>query len=148
MNREERILVAIDKGITCNPITGEVFGVKGRVIKSKRHDGYIVIPIYIDKKRFHIRAHQFIWYLVYNEVVDCIDHINGFKDDNRISNLRSVTNQQNAFNTNANGYFWDKSREKWLSKIKIDGKNIFLGRFDTEKEARQAYLEGKKTYHI
>jgi hypothetical protein len=148
MNREEKILMAIDKGYTCNPETGEVFGVRGGVVKSKKPDGYIVIPIYKDKKRCHLKAHQFIYYWVNKKVVDYIDHINMVRDDNRIDNLRSVTNQQNGFNTNAKGYNYIESRNKWMSRIKFGGKNKFLGYFNTEEEARQAYQEAKKIYHI
>jgi hypothetical protein len=147
MNREEKILMAIDKGITCNPETGEVFGVRGKVIKAK-HLCYITIGIRDGKKTYHLLAHQFIYYCVHKKCVDCIDHINGFKDDNRIDNLRSITQQQNTFNTKAKGYSWDKNRNKWHSKIMVNGEHKTLGRYDNEEEARQSYLEAKKTYHI
>jgi hypothetical protein len=148
MTREEKILMAIDKGYTCNPETGEVFGIKGGVLKNKLN-GYIHIGIRDDnKKYYHLYAHQFIWYDVYKEIVDCIDHINTTRDDNRIDNLRSVTKHQNQFNRNAKGYSWHKLKNKWLSSIKINGKNEHLGYFLTEQEASQAYQDAKKIYHI
>jgi hypothetical protein len=147
MNREEKILMAIDKGYTCNPETGEVFGVKGGLIIN-RSSGYIKIQISYNKKRYSIRGHQFIWYDVYKEIVDCIDHINMVRDDNRIENLRSVTIQQNGFNRNAKGYCWCKLNKKWMSSIKSDSGYKNLGYFDNEQEAHQAYLEAKKIYHI
>ena len=74
--------------------------------------------------------------------------INGIKDDNRICNLRSVTNQQNCFNrTNAKGYTWNKRHSKWMSKIKVNSKTINLGYYNTEQEARNAYLAAKEIYH-
>ena len=145
MTREDKIKLAIEKGITCNPETGEVFGVRGGVITGKRN-GYI--DIYLGgEKRYHLRGHQFIWYSVYNEVVDCIDHINGFKDDNRIENLRSVTTQQNGFNRKSKGYTWHKRAKKWQSQIVVDSETIYLGSFEKEIEAHQAYLDAKKIYH-
>ena len=70
------------------------------------------------------------------------------KTDNRICNLRPVTNQQNAFNVNAKGYTWDKFTNKWRSQIMLNGKNICLGRYKIEEDARQAYIFGKEKYHI
>ena len=42
------------------------------------------------------RAHRVIWALVHGEWPEGqIDHINGVRDDNRLENLRVVTNQDN-----------------------------------------------------
>jgi hypothetical protein len=77
-----------------------------------------------------------------------IDHMNGNRLDNRKANLRLVTSQENKHNnTVAKGYCFDKSRNKWSAKIKLNGKPIFLGRYNTEAEARAAYVEAKKKYH-
>jgi len=148
MTREEKCLIAIEKGFTYDPISGQVFGVRGKVITSKI-DGYVCIALYLNKKQFALRAHQFAWYWVNKEIVDCIDHINGEKDDNRICNLRTVTHQENQWNrTKAKGYYWSKKANKWRAEIGVDGKKICLGSFDTEDEARLAYLQAKEKYHI
>ena len=79
---------------------------------------------------------------------DVIDHINRNRIDNRVENLRITTNQGNAFNRpKAKGYYWCKQRNKWNARIKLNGKSIHLGYYDTEEEARQAYLKGKEQYH-
>ena len=78
-----------------------------------------------------------------------IDHINGDRQDNRIDNLRVVTNQENQFNRpTAKGYYWDKHRKKWKAYIYVDGKMIHLGYFDYKTDARLAYVTAKKKYHI
>ena len=78
-----------------------------------------------------------------------IDHINGTTTDNRIQNLRNVTHQQNQWNqTKAKGYCWSKSMKKWRAVIHLNSKRIHLGYFDLEEDARNAYLEAKKIYHI
>ena len=74
-----------------------------------------------------------------------IDHINRFKNDNRLKNLRVVTNQQNLFNTNAKGYRFHKG--KWEGSIQLNGKRIYK-RFDTEKEAKNWHLEQKAILHL
>jgi hypothetical protein len=148
MNREEKCQLAIEKGITYNPETGEVIGMKGNVI-TRKTNGYISIALYDNKKIYQLYGHQFAYYITYGEVVDSIDHINGIKDDNRICNLRSVTHQQNSFNIKkAKGYYWDKLKNKWHSQIQLNGKQIHLGLFNTEDDAHNAYLQAKQKYHI
>lgn len=77
-----------------------------------------------------------------------VDHINGNPLDNRKCNLRIVSNQQNSFNrTKIKGYYYKKQAKKWQSQIMLNDKKIYIGLFDTEEEARNAYLEAKKIYH-
>ena len=148
MTREEKIKMAIEKGITCDINTGKVYGVRGKEFTG-RNKGYIYINMKNDKKTYTIKAHQFIFYKKYSKIVEQIDHINGIRDDNRIENLREVTNQQNHFNqTTARGYGWDKKRKKWRAYICIDDTYLHLGYFVEEEDARQAYLDAKKIYHI
>jgi hypothetical protein len=69
------------------------------------------------------------------------------RDDNKIDNLRAVTHQQNQHNrTTAKGY--TKHGNKFMSQIRLDNKNIYLGLYNTEQEARQAYLDAKEKYHL
>jgi hypothetical protein len=149
MTRLEKIQMIIDKGYTCDVETGKVYGVKGNEINTKHREGYIKITFVHNTKFYELLAHHFIFYKKYNMVVEQIDHINRDRSDNRIKNLRSVTNQENQFNRKSvKGYCWDKTNNKWMSKIKKNGKTINLGRFNTEEEAKEAYLEAKKVYHI
>lgn len=76
-----------------------------------------------------------------------IDHINHDTLDNRRENLRYVTTSQNSMNRKSKGFYWDKTRNKWLAHITVDGKHIHLGRFinkqdavDVRKKAEQKYF--------
>ena len=149
MERKEKCKIAIERGITYNPETGDVIGNRNFKLKSKDGYGYPKIGLIIDGKTYSLLSHQFAWYVIYGEVVDNIDHINGVKDDNRICNLRSVTHQENMWNHKGRkGYCYDKSRNKWLASISINNKHKTLGRFDNEEDARAAYIQAKEKYHI
>lgn len=90
------------------------------------------------------RAHRVIWALeTGNWPVEQIDHINGARDDNRIVNLREVSNAENGRNRrrpDANtsgvvGVYWNRARGKWLTRIIIDGRQHYLGLFVDFDEA-------------
>jgi hypothetical protein len=149
MTREERCELAIEKGYTYNTETGLIYNRFGNVYNRKHSRNYIMIAIYHENKQYIILGHQFAWYYVNKECVECLDHINGIAYDNRICNLRSITPQKNCFNQkNAKGYCWNKNAKKWQSQIGINKKSIFLGYFNTELEAKNAYLLAKQKYHI
>lgn len=79
-----------------------------------------------------------------------VDHINGDKLDNRRSNLRIVTPQQNIMNRpvesgTESGYKGvtreNKDGNTWRARIYVKGKRIHLGTFGTKEEAAQCYNE-------
>ena len=81
------------------------------------------------------------------------DHINSIKTDNRLENLQYITPQQNCQKRktrngrNVKGYYLTKYG-KYVARITADNnKPISLGTYDTEEEARQAYIDAKLKYH-
>jgi hypothetical protein len=85
---------------------------------------------------------------------ECIDHINGIPGDNRIENLRECTVQQNSFNRKSErdssseykGVSWHKQCKKWQVRYHYKGKSYYLGLYETEIEAAEAYR--KVTEHL
>lgn len=146
MTREEKIKLAIDKGFTYDEITGKIFSRFNREV-IKKSDGYITIGIDLDKKHINLKGHQFAYYIKYNKIVNCIDHIDGDRTNNKIDNLREVTKQENSFNTKAKGYTFNKRNNKYQAQIAVNYKRIYIGLFNTEEEAKQAYLDAKQIYH-
>ena len=142
----DRLRKAIELGYRYDKDTGYIYNRFNKII-NRKHNGYISFRVSDGIKRYTISGHQLAWYVINNCVVDCIDHINGIKDDNRITNLRSVTIQQNNWNRpKCKGY--SKRGDKYLPSIKINKKTIYLGTFTNEEDARKAYLNAKKIYHI
>ena len=93
--------------------------------------------------RFH--AHRFIMNPPSNMI---IDHIDCNTLNNCKLNLRIVTKQINQHNTRkAKGYAWAKHAKKWRAYITVNYNAIDLGYYNTEDEARQAYLKAKAIYH-
>lgn len=78
---------------------------------------------------------------------EIIDHISRDSQNNHPSNLRIATNSENQRNRTKYknstskyiGVTWNNERNKWLSRICVNKKNIFLGRFSSEIDAAKAY---------
>ena len=66
----------------------------GKVAGSVRSDGKAVVGIH---GALHL-AHRVIWKMVHGEEPDCVDHINGDCSDNRLENLRNVSQAENNRN--------------------------------------------------
>lgn len=103
------------------------------------------------------KAHRIIWKFVYGEDPLTIDHINGNKLDNRVCNLRNVSQAENARNSSKSksnssgcvGVVFDKSRNKWAARIHDVDKMINLGRFDKFEDAVLTRKQAEKElgYH-
>ena len=110
-------------------------------------DGYVVIKI----NGSAFRAHRLAWFLSYNDQPHTIDHINGDKQDNRLSNLRNVSASENAKNhgkSRNNSGLPCGVREmpygKYQSRITCNKKVFYLGIFDSICDAETAYLIKRK----
>jgi len=112
-------------------------------------DGYLGVGI--SKKRY--RYHRIIWLWVHGYVPENqIDHINQDKADNRLSNLREVSqvcNMRNTGNAKNNtsgvkGVTWWKKRKKWGASLMVNGKTRHLGIYDSFDDAVCARLAGEQ----
>ncbi len=85
----------------------------------------------------------------------CVDHINRIRNDNRKSNLRPATQQQNIWNTKQKrkisntpytGIHFNKNRQKWQVQLTVNGKQRGFGYFTDEIEAAKEYDKAAKKY--
>lgn len=121
----------------------------GTVAGTTNANGYQVITI--DRVRY--TGHRLAWlYMTGSFPADQIDHINGNRQDNSISNLRPATNTENARNAaigknNTSGFkgvSFHKKAGKWSAQICVERRARYLGLFETPEEAHAAYLSAAR----
>ncbi len=146
MTRLERCEYLKEKGYRYDSESGKIYGINGKEITTNRN-GYIYLKGW--KKFSKLYGHHYAWFMTYGNVdFELLDHINRNPSDNRICNLRIATHQENSQNNNAKGIVYRKDCNKYQARITTTEKRISLGFFNTEEEARQAYLDAKSIYHI
>jgi hypothetical protein len=105
--------------------------------------GYVTIII----THWHCAAHRLAWMLMRGAVPHEIDHIDGNRANNRISNLRAATGSQNLANArvrreSASGIKGVYRRgAKFRAYIRVEGRTVIIGAFTTLQEAASARRE-------
>lgn len=111
-------------------------------------NGYFYIKLFHPHKQYHV-AHL-VWDYFGNGAIrgknTHIDHINSNRSDNRISNLQLLTarentskGQQRMVHTSEYTGVEKRKNGKWWAKIRIDGKQHYLGQWDNELDAKTEY---------
>jgi len=111
----------------------------GYIAGYKNRRGYLQTRV--DGKTY--LNHRLIWFWHYGYMPELgIDHIDQYRSNNRIENLREVSQTCNMRNckqrestSGIKGIFWDKAINKWAAKIMVNGKTIHLGYHDDLVEA-------------
>ena len=124
----------------------------GSVAGSFDSDGYSQIKV--DNRLY--KSHRLAWLYVHGEFpLHQIDHINRVRTDNRIENLRPATNLENHQNQSKRrdntsgvvGVYWHKRDRKWQASIRLNGRHIHIGCFDTIEKAAAARTRAKAKLH-
>jgi hypothetical protein len=154
----ERVRELLDYNPETGIFTWKVFragkAVAGSVAGKINSHGYREIRV--DGAR--IGAHRLAFLYVLGRLPKKqVDHKNGIRDDNRMENLREAStaeNMQNLRKANADnkssgllGASWYGLTKKWQARIRVEGKQIHIGYFDTAEEAHAAYLKAKAELH-
>jgi len=141
-------------GIFSSPHLGPVDTFAFKPVGCKSSSGYIMIGIY----GFTYRAHRLAWLYVCGEwPKNVIDHIDGNKANNAFANLRDVTQAVNMQNCKPRKTPFNEADpstgtsrapfNKWMARIFVKGKNMYLGHYGSQAEAHAAYLEAKRKFH-
>jgi hypothetical protein len=145
-----------------NPQTGDIHWRQTRrgrtrddgLVQSLSSQGYLRAKV----GGVQIQAHRIAWAIAYGAwPAGVIDHINGNKVDNRLANPRDVSvrvnteNQREAQSRNTHsrllGASWRPASGVWVARIRVAGRERYLGAFASDVDAHAAYVAAKRSLH-
>tara|TARA_R110000824_G_scaffold79611_1_gene200511 strand:- start:284 stop:781 length:498 start_codon:yes stop_codon:yes gene_type:complete len=129
---------------------------KEKILKNiKDGKGYFFVGLSKNNKSKLILVHQlvaiaFLGHMV-NGLVKVVNHVDFDRTNNKLDNLELVTTRENTNRKHIKsssryvGVSWSKSSSKWEARIRVNGKQLYLGYFVDELEASKAYQKALKT---
>lgn len=136
--------------LTYDPVTGQLWHASGRRAGTVSDGGYVRVFV----RGRCLRAHRVAFAMAHGRWPSSdLDHINGDKRDNRIENLREVTRTVSSQNR---GPFTKRStlprgvfavRSKFVARISIEGRRVYLGVFTDAATAGDAYERARAALH-
>jgi len=138
-----RVVIDVDElksKFRYEPDTGSLYSSRTGKRVGGKQGNYLMAWVSTHKRIF---VHRIAWALTHSYWPDEIDHINGVTTDNRIINLRVATRKLQSQNTEISsnnttgviGVCPCKQTGRFKAVIVEDGKQRWLGRFDTIDEA-------------
>ena len=126
---------------------GEVYNLRnGKIMRQKDNQGYLTVKLCKNGKPKEFRVHRLVYQAFIGELDNLlvIDHIDGNRHNNNVSNLRQIHTRENTSRAKEHrfgqGVHFLKNRNKYTSTIQINCIRYHLGCFDTAIEAEDAYL--------
>jgi hypothetical protein len=135
---------------------GEIKSIKSNrlLLGGKDRNGYHCVNLRKNKKTYFKPRHRLVAIAFIDKIhgKDFVNHIDGNKSNNSASNLEWCNPQENNSHMKLmNGTYsklvgvsYCKTRNKYSSSLKVNGKQKFLGRFDNETDAHKAYVNALK----
>ena len=117
--------------------------------------GYMIVVFCVNSKAKTLMIHRLVAdAFIGDSNGRQVNHIDENKLNNNASNLEYVSGRENIqkyYSTRINkskklGATYNKATKKWRSFIRVNGKQIYLGAFETELDASNMYLETVKKY--
>lgn len=133
--------------------SGEIRRVKGWngegniLAKVPDRDGYLKVHLSVNGKAKKRLVHRLVMRAFIGESNLEVDHLNGNKQDNRLSNLEYVTTSENQLRlkdrsgrkSGTRGVSWHKQNQKWQVEFRVGNKRNYVGIYDTIEQASEAY---------
>jgi hypothetical protein len=111
------------------------------------------LRISIDKKTYML--HRMIFLYHHGYLPKITDHIDGNRYNNKIENLREVTQNQNCLNRSHmkhskspyKNVYWNTAAKKWAVVMSVDGIRKYFGLFEDIDLADLVAQEARSKYH-
>jgi hypothetical protein len=136
------------KRVVCRS-NGCLHTIKEKILKENINGaGYFIVNLYKNRKMKTFAIHKLIATAFLNHTPcghkEVIDHVNNDKLNNRVDNLQLTTARHNSSKdrkgkSKYTGVCWDKNSKKWMARIRLNGKQNYLGLFANEIDAHNAY---------
>lgn len=134
---------------------GRIYSLKrGEEIKPEVNEyGYLMVSLSKNNHKYTVAVHKAVYYS-YHQLTRTdnlvIDHIDGDKTNNHLSNLRKITTRENTSRAKnskyGRGVCYYKHLDKYGANISIDGVSYHLGVYETSKDASDAYWTALDAY--
>lgn len=133
---------------------GNIFSVNAnRIIKKQVNKyGYEYVDMYLSGVKSRRNVHKLVIEAFIGIQDGQVDHIDGDKRNNRLSNLRYCSGWQNKINhltkdkkiegkysSKHVGVFFRKNRNRWIASATVEGKRTLIGSFKHELDAKESY---------
>lgn len=132
------------------------FILKERILKLHFNGKYHKVGLHLNGKEKKFGIHQLVA-MEHFAHVPCgyklvVDHIDTDTLNNKIENLQIITQRENTSRSRKitssqyTGVSWHKKTNNWQSAIRINGKKVYLGNFDSQEEASLFYNNALKNH--
>lgn len=120
---------------------------------SLNNKGYWRLNLMKNNKMCYFLVHRLVAMAFLSHELDgevVVDHIDNNPLNNNVENLQFISKRENCIKDRTNnssrypGVCWHKAANKWMANIRIDGKVKYLGLYEIEEEAFDAYMNALK----